>query len=85
MADYVYRGPGPVVTPEGEIVHPNDVRGFAEDPGAPWQLPGEAAGMPAPGTAENVIRPNWAPAATGLSVNLPAAVAGAAAADPEGM
>ena len=78
MTDYVYQGPGPVVTPEGEIVHPNDVRGFTEDPGAPWRLLSEAL---ADGPAPVVNMPAGQP----VSVPLKTAVAGIEPVKPERM
>lgn len=36
---YVYKGPGPVPDPEGELVHPLDVREFDTEPDwGPWEL-----------------------------------------------
>lgn len=43
MANYVYKGPGPQVAPDGTIVRPNDTRPFEEEPDwGPWQLLGDA-------------------------------------------
>lgn len=39
MPRYRYAGPGPVPDPEGELVHPGDVREYAEEPAwGPWEL-----------------------------------------------
>jgi hypothetical protein len=69
---YVYRGPGPSVDPEGELVHPLDEREFPEEPAwGPWE-PLEAPEPPAPARKP-------APA------KAPAAAAPLTAADPKGM
>lgn len=42
MPRYRYAGPAPVPDPEGEAVHPGDVREYDEEPGwGPWELLGE--------------------------------------------
>jgi hypothetical protein len=52
MAEYRYAGPGPAPDPEGELVHPGDVREYAEEPGwGPWELLGEPEVAPEPATA----------------------------------
>lgn len=51
---FQYTGPGPIPDPEGEIVHPLDVREYDEEPGwGPWELLDE----PEPGTDEG----GWPP------------------------
>ena len=43
MANYVYKGPGPAVAPDGTLVRPNDTCIFDEEPSwGPWQLLSEA-------------------------------------------
>jgi hypothetical protein len=43
VPNYVYRGPGPEVAPDGSLVRPNDTRLFDEKPSwGSWQLLGEA-------------------------------------------
>jgi hypothetical protein len=80
MAEYRYAGPGPVPDPEGELVHPGDVREYAEEPGwGPWELLGE----PEPAGLlrwNGEVTPAPAP-----PLPPPAVPAGDPPADPEGM
>lgn len=81
MADYEYKGPGPAVGDDGELVHPGDVREFDAEPDCPpWEMvPG---GIKSEADPADVPEPPPASTQAHLDkINAPAAPA----AKPEGM
>lgn len=83
MANYVFKGPGPVTDPVLGLVRPNDVRQFDAEPDwGPWQLLSEAV---AEASAPVLADMQRADAPVPVSVPLATAAASPAPLAPKGM